>query len=354
MTPTLDTSDTHEQVKSYYGQTLQTNQDLRTPSCCAVEAIPPYIKSILSDIDDEILDKFYGCGSPIPLELQGRTVLDLGCGSGRDVYVLSRLVGPQGRVIGVDMTEEQLDVANKHLDAQMKRFGFSTPNVEFHLGQIENLHELKIMDESVDVVVSNCVINLSPHKRRVFSEIYRVLKPGGELYFSDIFSGRRVPESVSTDPLLVGECLGGAMYLEDFRRIMNHVGFTDYREMSMRRITLDDPEINDKVGLIDFYSVTIRAFKLDSLEDVCEDYGQVVTYLGTIPESPNAFVLDHHHVFEKGKPHLVCGNTTAMLEETRFSSHFKVDGDRSTHYGLFDCSSSHASESDEHNGESCC
>ncbi len=333
----VETTETHDQVKEYYGQTLQTKNDLRTPSCCSTEAMPDYIKAILHDIDDEIQQKFYGCGSPIPLELSGRTVLDLGCGSGRDVYLMSKLVGPQGRVIGVDMTEEQLEVAKKHIDSQTDRFGYSTPNVEFHLGCIENLRELDIADESVDVVISNCVINLSPHKRRVFSEIFRVLKPGGELYFSDIFSGRRIPESMSSDPLLVGECLGGAMYMEDFRRTMNSVGLLDYRKMSIRQISLDDPEVQEKAGLIDFYSMTVRAFKIDGLEDECEDYGQVVTYRGTIPESPHAFVLDDHHLFIAGKPYTVCGNTASILGETRYAVHFEITGDRSIHYGPFDC-----------------
>lgn len=349
----VEAAETHNQVKQYYGQTLQTKNDLRTPSCCSVETMPDYIKTVLRDIDDEIQEKFYGCGSPIPLELTGRTVLDLGCGSGRDVYLMSKLVGPQGRVIGVDMTEQQLEVAQKHIESQTNRFGYTTPNVEFHLGCIENLRELEIADESVDVVISNCVINLSPQKRRVFAEIFRVLKPGGELYFSDIFSGRRIPEALAADPLLVGECLGGAMYLEDFRRTMNSVGFIDHRKMSKRRISLDDSEVQQKLGLIDFYSITVRAFKIDGLEDQCEDYGQVLMYRGTIPESAQVFVLDDLHKFIAGKSYTVCGNTASMLGETRYARHFQITGDRSVHYGPFDCS--HAShDANEDSQSSCC
>lgn len=333
----LDARTTHDHVKKYYGRELQGTQDLRTKACCAVDAIPPHLKPILAEIDDEIVNKFYGCGSPIPGELSGRVVLDLGCGTGRDVYLAAKLVGPRGHVIGVDMTAEQLAVASRHVDGQCSRFGYEKPNVSFHLAKIEDLKSCGIADESVDVVISNCVINLSPYKRRVFSEIFRVLKPGGELYFSDVFAGRRIPPALAADPLLHGECLGGAMYIEDFRRLLCSAGCPDYRIIHAARFELGDPQIEAKVGTIDFYTATVRAFKLDSLEDRCEDFGQIATYLGTLPEAPHAFVLDDHHTFETGRPMPVCGNTAAMLEETRFARHFKVDGDRSHHYGLFNC-----------------
>jgi ubiquinone/menaquinone biosynthesis C-methylase UbiE len=287
-------------------------------------------------IDDEILAKFYGCGSPIPEGIEGLTVLDLGCGSGRDVYIAARLVGPTGRVIGLDMTEEQLAVARKHVDSQAARFGYDTPNVDFRQGHIEDLAAAGIQDNSIDLVISNCVINLSPDKERVLREIFRVLKPGGELYFADVFAGRRVPEALRHDPVLRGECLGGALYIEDFRRLLQRIGCADYREMSRRRIALNNPEVEAKIGMVDFYSITVRAFKLD-LEDICEDYGQTATYLGTIPGNPHAFALDDHHLFITGKPMLVCGNSAAMVGQTRFGRHFRVSGDLSVHYGPFDC-----------------
>ncbi|MFC1699688.1 methyltransferase domain-containing protein, partial [Candidatus Omnitrophota bacterium] len=284
-----------------------------------------------------ILSKFYGCGSPIPPLLAGRRVLDLGCGSGRDTYTIAKLVGEQGAVIGVDMTDEQLAVANQHLDYQMERFGFSRANVEFKKGYIENLQEIGIEDNSLDVVVSNCVINLSPDKPRVFAEIFRVLKPGGELYFSDIFTGRRISEEVKSDPVLYGECLGGALYIEDFRRILRQVGCLDYRVVAKRRISLDNPEIEAKAGMIDFYSMTIRAFKLDNLEDICEDYGQLAKYLGNIPNHPHQFALDAEHLFIAQKPVLVCGNTAAMLKSSRYAESFEIIGEAQTHFGPFNC-----------------
>jgi SAM-dependent methyltransferase len=344
-----------KRVKEYYGKILNGTRDLKTSSCCSAETVPLHHRRILKDIDREILDRFYGCGSPIPLELEDLTVLDLGCGTGRDVYLLSRLVGPDGSVIGIDMTDEQLEVARRHLDSQMGRFGYPRPNVEFLMGYIEDLKGSGIGDNSIDVVVSNCVINLSPDKRSVFSEIFRVLKPGGELYFSDVFTGRRVPAHLQDDPVLYGECLSGALYIEDFRRLLRDVGCLDYRVVSRSRIALNNPDLEEKAGMIDFYSMTIRAFKLDGLEDICEDYGQVAVYLGTIPGSPHTFVLDDHHTFIAGKPMPVCGNTASMLGETRFLKHFRITGDKGTHYGPFNCSpASTKIVSGETVGGSCC
>ncbi len=332
----------HDNLKDYYGKILQHKNDLKTSACCTEEALPDEIKRLIGKIDDEIIARFYGCGSPIPAALEGRTVLDLGCGTGRDVYIASQLVGPKGKVIGVDITDEQLAVARKHLDGQMKRFGYEKPNVEFKKCFIEDMKEGGIADNSVDVVISNCVINLSPDKKAVFSEIFRVLKPGGELYFSDVFSGRRIPAELIDDQILHGECLSGAMYVEDFRRMMREMGCADHRVVSSRSIEVDDRSVYEKIGMIDFYSITVRAFKLE-MEDICEDYGQVATYLGTLPGLPHFFDLDDHHKFITGKPMLVCGNTADMVGATRFAKHFRVEGDKSVHYGPFDCGPAPAS-----------
>ena len=351
-----DNDSTLAAVKNYYGKILKGTGDLKSNACKCTDSFPESRKKILSEIDSEILQKFYGCGSPIPAALEGCTVLDLGCGTGRDVYLVSKLVGPDGMVIGVDMTDEQLEVARRHQDTQAKRFGFSKSNVDFRQGYIEDLVSLGISDNSVDVVISNCVINLSPMKEQVFSEIFRVLKPGGELIFSDIFTGRRVPQELNDDPLLLGECLGGAMYIEDFRRLLRKLGCLDYRVVSRIPVEIGSAEIEAKVGMIDFYSMTVRAFKLASLEDICEDYGQVAYYLGTIPDHPFNFVLDDHHTFFTGKPMLVCGNTAAMVGETRFGKHFRIAGDTMVHYGPFDCSPAPSSQGcgDSCSGGSCC
>ncbi len=348
----IDNVSTHASVREYYGDILSSNKDLKTSACCSTESMPQHHRDILAKIDPEILDRFYGCGSPIPEGIEGCTVLDLGCGSGRDVYLLSHLVGPEGHVIGIDMTEEQLAVARRHADTQADRFGYAHSNVVFHHGYIEELAGADIADNSVDLVVSNCVINLSPHKDRVFSEIFRVLKPAGELYFSDVFAGRRIAAQLRRDPVLRGECLGGAMYTEDFRRLLQALGCADHREMSCRRIALDNEELERKVGMIDFYAITKRAFKLD-LEDICEDYGQVAVYRGTIPHCPHSFILDDHHEFVTGKPMLVCGNTADMLSKTRFAPHFRIDGDKAIHFGPFDCAPA-VSDADAPGGGACC
>ena len=346
--------DTRSQVQDYYGTQLQTSQDLLTNACCT-DDIPLAHRRILAQLAPEVLDKYYGCGVCIPEAIEGCTVLDLGSGSGRDAFLLSKLVGENGHVIGVDMTEEQLAVARRNIDFHTEKFGYRQANVEFRHGYIEDLLAAGLPDNSVDIVVSNCVLNLSTDKEATYREIFRVLKPGGELFIADVFADRRVPETLRQDPVLYGECLSGAMYTEDFRRLLLRLGVPDYRLFSSRRLTINNPEIEAKVGNIGFYSLTVRAFKLD-LEDRCEDHGQVATYLGTVPGQPTQFVLDDHHTFETGRPILVCGNTAAMVSDTRYAPHFQVVGDKSRHFGLFDCGLTPvtAQASGESTGGSCC
>ncbi|MEM8836814.1 MAG: methyltransferase domain-containing protein [Pseudomonadota bacterium] len=344
---------TLEDVQDYYGRILQTKNDLKTSACCPADAPPLHIRPYISNIHETVLTKFYGCGTPVPDAIEGCTILDLGCGTGRDAFILSQIVGDKGRVIGVDMTDEQLSVANQYVGWHMDRFGFATPNVDFKKGYIEDLGAAGIADASVDIVISNCVINLSPDKERVFSEIYRVLKPGGELYFSDVFSDRRISEDLQNDKLIRGECLGGAMYTEDFRRMMAKIGMPDTRVIADTVLELHDPEVIAKAGMITFSSKTVRAFKVD-LEDACEDFGHVAYYKGTIAESPHTFMLDDHHLFRTGMPVLVCGNTANMLTQSRLKEHFRVDGDFSTHYGLFDCGTPGPAQTTDVTSGACC
>ncbi len=341
-------------VRSYYGETLQSSDDLRTTACCSIGAMPKPLRTILSQLHPEVRERFYGCGSPLPPALDGMTVLDLGCGSGRDAYLLSSLVGEQGRVIGVDMTAQQLQVAERHRAFHAQAFGYAHSNVTFHLGDLADLAGLGIADNSVDVVVSNCVLNLVPDKRRAFAETFRVLKPGGELYFSDVFSDRRLPRELLADPVLLGECLAGALYVEDFRRLLAELGVADARVCARSPIALTDAVIEQRIGFARFESITWRAFKLP-LEDRCEDYGQVATYQGTLPGHPHEFELDDHHRFEHGRSLPVCGNTADMLSGSRYAAYFRVDGDKHRHYGLFDCSPASASGSAaDSTAPSCC
>ena len=320
-------------IQQYYGETLTSQRDLKTGACCSPEAMPAYLQGWLREIPRAVTDRFYGCGSPIPAAAAGATVVDLGCGTGRDAFLASRLVGSAGRVIGIDMTPQQLEVAARNIAEHRKVSGLD--NVEFRLGSIEDLAASRIDSASVDVVISNCVLNLAGDKARVLAEVFRTLKPGGELYFSDVFADRRIPEALLQDPVLRGECLSGALYLEDFRRLLLALGCADVRIVSRSPVPLLDADIEAVIGHVRFESITVRAFKLD-LEDRCEDYGQVATYRGTIPHHPHAFVLDDHHRFETGRPMLICGNTADMLAETRYGEHFTVTA-RGAHFGLFAC-----------------
>lgn len=146
-------------------------------------------------------------------------------------------------------------------------------------GYIEYLDQAGIPDESQDLVISNCVVNLSPDKPRVISEAYRVLAPGGEMFFSDVYCDRRLPKEVQQHEVLWGECISGAMYISDFEREARKAGFTDPRKLSVSEIEIHDPELLAVVGEAKFYSITYRLFKLPGmLETLCEDYGQYAVY----------------------------------------------------------------------------
>jgi len=324
----------HEIVQDYYGKQLDTSADLKTDACCDISQVPAWLKPLLANIHAEVLSKYYGCGLVCPPLLEGCRILDLGCGSGRDVYALAQLAGAGGQVIGVDMTEEQLAVARKHLGYHADKFGFN--NVAFLHGYIERLDELALEPASFDVIVSNCVINLSPDKDAVLAGVQRLLKPGGEFYFSDVYADRRVPEAVKNDPVLYGECLGGALYWKDFQRLAHTQGFVDPRLLEDRPLAITDPALQARIGNLQFYSATWRLFKLDGLETACEDYGQAVIYRGSIPDHPHQFILDKHHHIETGRVFPVCGNTWRMLHDTRLAPHFEFIGNFDQHYGLFE------------------
>lgn len=324
----------HEVVQDYYGKQLQSSADLKTTACCDASAMPTWLKPLLGRIHPEVLTRYYGCGLVCPSLLEGCRVLDLGCGSGRDVYALAQLAGSKGEVVGIDMTDEQLAVAQTHQDWHANAFGYS--NVRFIKGYIEKLDELDLEPGSFDVIVSNCVVNLSPDKAAVLRGVHRLLKPGGELYFSDVYSDRRVPDAVKEDSVLYGECLGGALYWNDFLRLAIATGFNDPRLVEDRPLEVTDDALSLQTGNLRFYSATYRLFRLGALESACEDYGQAVIYKGTIPNNPHQFVLDKHHAIDAGRVFPVCGNTWRMLKETRFADHFTFIGDFSQHFGLFE------------------
>ncbi|UWQ27397.1 methyltransferase domain-containing protein [Leisingera sp. M523] len=325
----------HENVQTYYGEVLQGSDDLQTNACCTPDDMPDHVKAVLSKIHDEVLTRYYGCGLIAPEALEGARILDLGCGAGRDVYALSALVGESGKVVGVDMTPAQLDVARRHQDYHAEAFDYAKSNVEFHHGYIEQLEELGLEPGSFDIIVSNCVINLATDKGAVLRGAHHLLKEGGEMYFSDVYADRRVPQTMAEDEVLYGECLSGALYWNDFLSIAKASGFKDPRMVTSRLLTIENPALETRVQPLKFLSATYRLFKLAALEPACEDYGQAVIYKGTIEHAPHVFALDDHHVIEAGKVFPVCGNTWMMLQGSRLAAHFDFIGSFDTHYGIF-------------------
>ena len=249
-------------------------------------------------------------------------------------FIASKLVGKNGKVIGIDMTQEQIDVANKFRDYHAEAFGYEGHgNTEFIKGFIEDFTDQKLIEEnSVDLVISNWVVNLSPNKDKVFTQVWKALKEGGEFYFSDIYSDRRVPKEMQDDKVLWGECLSGALYFEDFRRLMNSIGFKDLRVISMSpvksKVASSDPASSPK-----FYSITIRAFKISEQEDRWENYQNTVTYLGGITDFEDKFELDKNYIFIKDISVSVCKNTAEIFRHSRYSRFFKVSEDQA-HLGL--------------------
>jgi ubiquinone/menaquinone biosynthesis C-methylase UbiE len=188
-----------QEVSEYYGETLQKSEDLQTNACCTITPPPKHIRDILGQIHDEVISKYYGCGLTIPNQVEGLRILDLGSGSGRDCYIASKLVGQEGYVVGVDMTEEQFNVAQKHIDYHTEKFGYKYSNVKFINGNIDNLDQLDLEEGSFDLIISNCVINLATQKQKIFNDVFKLLKTGGEMYFSDVYSDRRISPELQND-----------------------------------------------------------------------------------------------------------------------------------------------------------
>ncbi|KAJ2693024.1 hypothetical protein H4R19_006062, partial [Coemansia spiralis] len=310
-------------VKEYYGQVLGSSKDLKTNACTAGAAPHSMVRGIIRTVPAAVNDKFYGCGNPIPLGIEGKDVLDLGSGSGRDCYVAAALVGPGGSVTGVDMTDEQLQTARDNIKPFSETLGFA-PNIRFVTGYIEMLAEAGIAASSVDICISNCVINLSPDKRKVLEGVYQALRPGGEMYFSDVYADVALPDSVRTHDVLLGECIGGALPVDEFEQMAMSVGFARPRVESVGHIAIQDTELKALVGSTKFFSITYRLFKVEDEKGAANaDGGLAATYLGTIAGHEERYVLDVDNVFAAGAATAVSSSTAAILSTSWLSRFFE-------------------------------
>ena len=251
-----------EKIKNVVRKTYSQIAERSQQSCCSsggccgatspasvAEAIG-YMKEDLERIPEEA-SMGLGCGNPTAIaELrEGETVLDVGSGAGMDVFLAVNKVGPAGRVIGVDMTEAMIDKAS----AIARSNGFK--NVEFRLGEIE---KLPVEDNCVDTIISNCVINLSPDKSKVFSEAYRVLKPEGKLIVSDIVAERALPDGIKEDLEAWAGCIAGALERNEYLERIRGAGFGDLQVVPNGEFHAEDPESGETVKLL---SVSVKAYK---------------------------------------------------------------------------------------------
>ena len=294
---------TETAVKERYAAGAQTRE---TELCCPVDYDPQYLKVI----PEEVIERDYGCGDPSKYLRSGETVLDLGSGTGKICFIAAQVVGPRGRVIGVDMTDEMLGVARRNAPVVAERIGYA--NVEFRKGRIQDLaldlerldEELKanpisdaasflaadglaeelrikhplVADDSVDVVVSNCVLNLveAKAKRQLFEEIFRVLKRGGRAVISDIVCDEEVPAHLQNDPELWSGCISGALTEQGFLDAFERAGF--YGIQILKR----DAAPWRTVEGIEFRSLTLEAFK--GKQGPCFERNQAVVYKGPFKE----------------------------------------------------------------------
>ncbi|NXO77522.1 AS3MT methyltransferase, partial [Sitta europaea] len=308
--------------QNYYGKELQKSEDLKTNACItSARPVSKLVRDALKLIHDEVVDRYYGCGLVIPECLSSCWILDLGSGSGRDCYLLSQLVGEQGHITGIDMTEGQVELAKKHIAYHMGKFGYQKPNVEFFLGYMEKLGDAGLADETYDIVISNCVINLAPDKSAVLREAFRVLKPGGEMYFSDVYASQRLDEVLRSHRVLWGECLGGALYWEDLYSIAEEMGFSPPCLVTATPITIGDKVLESIVGDCRFVSATYRLFKVPGGSRTGP--AQVI-YNGGIVEHEQELVFDANFTFKKGDLVDVDAEMAAILQSSRFAEKFTI------------------------------
>lgn len=307
--------------------------------CCPIDYDPRWLKVL----PEEILERDYGCGDPSKYCKEGDVVVDLGSGGGKICYIASQIVGPTGRVHGVDMTDDMLALARRHQDTVADRVGWK--NTTFHKGYIQDLRtdldaveaylranpvasvadaqefetwkqrfetDPMIPDASVDVVVSNCVLNLVGEENRtqMIAEIFRVLKNGGKAAISDIVSDEVVPAHMKTDPELWSGCISGAWEESEFLRVFEAAGFHGIS------IAERQEEPWRTVEGIEFRSMTVVAYK--GKQGMCWDHNQSVVYRGPF----KAALDDDGHTYPRGERMAVCKKTFDLLKGGPYADSF--------------------------------
>jgi radical SAM protein with 4Fe4S-binding SPASM domain len=288
-------------MRDFYGRAAEQPQ---AGLCCPVKPDA----ADLTHIPAEVVERFYGCGSPVSdaAIAEGETVVDLGSGAGIDCFVAARKVGATGRVVGIDMTDAMIDVATRNREPVARNLGWDV--VEFRKGLLE---EVPVPSATVDLVVSNCVVNLSPDKRRVFSEMWRILRDGGRAVLADIVSEGELPAGLKVSVHLWGECLGGALSEREFLAAIERAGFfgieilrkSFWKEVEGRR----------------FFSLAVRAYK-HAKRQGCVYAGHRAVYLGPL----KAGIDEEGHVFPRGEPVVVCTDTAARLRAPAYARSFVV------------------------------
>jgi len=312
-----------EMVREHYGETLSHCADIQTSNACSLNAsnVPAHVKTTLSMISPEITSKFYGCGVLSPDMCEGLQVLDLGSGCGRDSFVLSKLVGEEGRVTGIDMTQELIELSTQWIPYHMEKFGYKTENVRFVRGYLEKMGEVGIQDRTYDLAISNGVINLTADKNAVLKEASRVLKTGGELYLTDTFTDTQLSEEAKANKLLWSECIAGAHYWPEFVQLCKANRFSTPRLIESETMKIECADMKKATGDARFVSATYRMFKLPQILDYPAD----VTYEGGIPYSDQSFKLDSKTEFKKGETVEASPELTTILASSRFFKVFTLE-----------------------------